>query len=351
MNTASVSQLEQHVGQTMSGQYTLAGVDERTTQFGDRYKTLRLVDYSGQLRVFAWPNAGLLDCVPVKTPTPVRADLYVRRLHGEVIANLQGIHELEPHEIKNAAALLSFEACPPGARPALAKLVEFVRGLESELLRVFLNRTLLDPRIAAGITTCKGSQRHHHCEPGGLLTHSIEVAEIARDMAGCRLNPLERAITQVAAFLHDLGKLRAVGSGSVRPVHYLLASHESQTVRMLDPHLEWLRARSPEIAAGLNYTLEFLAQAPSERGHARFVGADLVSAADRFSAALANRKRLADLLAKTLPSRRAGVETAPPQSIPSLSPHETAQTYSQSGRSSRRHTQHRNPDSCKGALQ
>jgi hypothetical protein len=120
---------------------------------------------------------------------------------------------------------------------------------------------------------------------------------------------------------------------------------------MLDPHLEWLRARSPEIAAGLNYTLEFLAQAPSERGRARVVGADLVSAADRFSAALANSKRLADRLAKTLPSRRAGVETAPPQSIQPLSTSETAEAYSQSGRSLRRHSQHRNSNLYKGAFQ
>lgn len=100
------------------------------------------------------------------------------------------------------------------------------------------------------------------------------------------------------------GKLRAIGSGTIRPTHYLLVSHEAQTTRMLDPHLEWLRARSPEIAAGLDYTFEFLGQHPAERGRALFLAGDLVAAADRMSAALDNHKGLDNLLAKTLPNRQ-----------------------------------------------
>ena len=296
-----VKDLEQHIGATIAGQYTLTSSVERVTQMGDRFKVLNLADCTGSVRVYAWEHSGLLERIPTRSPSPVQATLYVRRFHGEIIANLQAIRELDVHEIGNAAALLSWETCSASARPALAKLADFVVGLEPEILRQFLNRVLNDPRVASGITTCKGSLKHHHHEPGGLLAHSVEVMEIAGDMAGARLNPLEKAITQVAALLHDLGKVRAVGSGSIRPTHYLLVRHEAQTARMLDPHLEWLRDRSPQIAAGLDYTLEFLAQHPAERGRALFLAGDLVCAADRMSAALDNHKSLDNLLAKTLP--------------------------------------------------
>lgn len=295
-----INEFEQHLGATIEGQYTLTSSFERVTQMGDRFKVLNLADCTGSVRVYAWEHSGLLERIPAKSPSPLQATLYVRRFHGEIIANLQSVRELDAHEVNNGAALLARETCSANARPALAKLVDFVGRLEPEVLRQFLNRVLIDPRVASSITTCKGSFKHHHHEPGGLLAHSVEVMEIAGDMAGARLNPLEKAITQVAALLHDLGKLRAVGAGSIRPTHYLLVRHESQTTRMLDPHLEWLRDRSPQIAAGLDYTLEFLAQHPAERGRALFLAGDLVCAADRMSAALDNHKSLGNLLAKTL---------------------------------------------------
>ncbi|MBN8735372.1 MAG: HD domain-containing protein [Xanthomonadales bacterium] len=302
---------EQSIGATIEGQYTLTRSVERVTQMGDRFKVLNLADCTGGVRVYAWEHSGLLERVPATTPTPIQARLYVRRFHGETIANLQAVRELDAHEVDNGAALLAWEACSVNARPALGKLADFVDQLEPKLLRQFLNRVLTDPRIASSITTCKGSFKHHHHEPGGLLAHSVEVMEIAGDMAGARLNPLEKAMTQVAALLHDLGKVRAVGSGNIRPTHYLLVSHESQTIRMLDPHLEWLRDRSPQIAAGLDYTLEFLAKHPAERGRALFLAGDLVCAADRMSAALDNHKGLDSLLAKTLPKQQ---PKAPPSS-------------------------------------
>lgn len=296
----------------VEGHYTLREVAARATQSGDPYKQLTLVDCSGSLRVYVWENSGLLDLVPCRTPVPVHAALLVRQLHGETIANLLGIHALEVQEVTNAAALQSWPDCPAVARPALATLVEFVQALQPNLLRAFLNRALLDPRIAGGLTTCKGSQHHHHHEPGGLLAHSIEVMEIVGDMVRARLTPLETSIAQVAALFHDLGKLRTIGSGSVRPVHYLLASHESQTSRLLDPHLEWLRARAPEIAAGLDYTLSYLAQPASDRGHAHFLAGELIRAADHMSAALRNHRRLEDLLAKTLPEGQRQAARLPP---------------------------------------
>jgi hypothetical protein len=312
MSTPTIARLDQHAGNTVTAQGTLVRVDERRTQLGDRYKVISVADYTDNIRVYTWENSGFLDRVPSKTPAHVQADLYVRRFQGEVIANLRAIRELDAHEVGNAAALLPLDRCPPGARPALAKLVAFVESLEPQMLRDFLNRVLLDPRIGGSIATCKGSQRHHHREEGGLLTHSVEVMEIAGDMARSRLDPVECAITQVAALLHDLGKLRTVGAGTVRPIHYLLASHEAQTSRLLDPHMEWLRERDPALAAGLDYTLGFLERSTSERGQAQFLAGELVQAADRMSAALGNHRRLDDLLTKTLPNHRRATDKQRP---------------------------------------
>ncbi|HEU0276580.1 MAG TPA: hypothetical protein VFQ95_01980, partial [Rhodanobacteraceae bacterium] len=96
---------------------------------------------------------------------------------------------------------------------------------------------------------------------------------------------------------------------------YRLANHESQTVRLLDPYLEWLWVRDREIAAGLNAIFAYLLQPAATRGKADFLGAQLVVYADRTSAALDDHRRLADLLARTLPRRRTTARrpSRPPQ--------------------------------------
>ena len=216
---SKINLLKDHQDQVVSGQYLLREVTDRQTQHGDRYKTMRFSDCSGDIRVYAWESSGLLECLPLTMPARVHANLYVRSFNSSLIADLRNIHVLEPHEVTNAAALLALQDCPEIAQPALSKLVNLVDTLEPPELCDFLNRVLMDERIADGLVTCKGSQAHHHQSPGGLLEHSVEVMEIARDMAGDRLSALECSIIQIAALLHDLGKLRSIGSGRVRPVH------------------------------------------------------------------------------------------------------------------------------------
>jgi hypothetical protein len=181
-------------------------------------------------------------------------------------------------------------------------VAELVDSLSSPNLRRFLNRVLLDGRIGRPLLTCRASQTHHHADPGGLLVHSVEVMESCTTSLACsKMSALELDITRIAALLHDIGKVRTVGSGRVRPVHCKLVRHETQTNRLLEPHLEWLRTRDPSAAAGLDYIFDFLAQPAGSRAYARFVGAELVADADHQSTAFANRRRLCDLLEQTMP--------------------------------------------------
>lgn len=304
MNRTRIRALAERVGDTVNGQYTLLSSELRRSRAGAPYQVLRLADCSGDLTAYVWENSGLVERLPLRIPCRVTATLCVRQLDYALVANVIALRELAVHEVDNAASLWPLSRCPEAARAAFAELVDFVEQLPPGSLRGFLNRVFSDPRIAAGFMTCKASQRHHHPACGGLLIHSIEVMAIAAAMARDRLDPLEQAITQVAALLHDLGKVRTVGSGTVRPVHYLLASHEVQTLRLLDPHLEWLRDQDPPSAAGIEYILSFLAAPASTRGRARFLGAEIVVSADRESAALDGRYRLDDLLGAVLPGSR-----------------------------------------------
>lgn len=289
---------------TVDGQFLLRGCQLRNTRSGAPFKALTLHDATGRVTAYAWEASGTLEQIPGQDGAAVQAHLNLRRLNNRIVANVQHIRPLECYEVHTAAELLPYEDCPKPTRPALAKLVAFNQSLAPDDLRQFLNRVLLDHAIGIPLLRCKGSQQHHHAEIGGLLTHSMEVAAIASDMAAGRLSGLECAIVELGALLHDIGKLRSVGATTTRPVHTQIVRHESQTQRLLEPHLTWLRQRCPEAATGLEYILDFLARPKQQRGYATFLGAELVINADHMSAALANEKRLAKLLDKTTPGRR-----------------------------------------------
>jgi len=239
----------------------------------------------------------------IQTPAPVQAVFRTRELDGCIIGDRLLLYVVGEPDIANATRLLPVSSCPECARPALRALIEWTDSITSPILLRFLNRVLLDPRIGQPLLGCRASQHDHHSEQGGLLVHSMEVLEISASMARQRLSKLELEIVEVAALLHDIGKLRAVGSDRVRPVHCKLVRHETQSNRLLEPHLEWLRALDPDIAAILDYTFDFLSQPCATRGYARFVGPEIICYADRLSAALAKPRRMVDLLRQTMPRR------------------------------------------------
>lgn len=316
-----LNEFQNHLGETVEGQFLLTKSSERLTQDGQRrYKRLHLEDATGEQSTYVWESSALLERIPFLTPVPVLATVKLRTLNNDIAADLRAIRQLEVHEVENAAALLPFQSCPESARDALAALVAFNASLAPSYLREFLNRVLLDRRVASVLTTCRGSQSHHHNEPGGLLIHSMEVFAIATNMIQGRMTDLESAITQIAAILHDTGKLRSVGPDHVRPVPNKFVRHETQTNRLLEPHLEWLRDRDPRAAAGLEYIFDFLGQTRTERGHGKFAGADAVVYADHLSAAIERGKSLNYLLRGT-PLAKASNITAMPARVAVISGH------------------------------
>lgn len=81
-----------------------------------------------------------------------------------------------------------------------------------------LYQPLLD-NFAAFVQQCPASEAHHHCDRGGMLTHSLQVAKLAMDGRKGRMLPPGAAAEEVnrqqhawtyaifsAALLHDVGK-------------------------------------------------------------------------------------------------------------------------------------------------
>lgn len=295
--TLTAADFEQLPGWTARGAFYLTGCVYTRLSGGEIRARLRLADGSGELLGMFDSNVEVVRRLVLDAPVIVTGEVYAWR-QATPLMRVHSLRPAGPDDITCAAAMLPLSNCPPDAVPALHRLIELERALPAPLSG-FLRRVLLDPRIGLPFLRCRASVSHHHHMLGGLLIHSTdgldEIALIVRTMNPD--DPFAPALAQLGYLLHDIGKLRTVGDLR-RPLNWRVLAHETHNFLMLAPHLDWLEAQSPDLAAGLKYTFEYIATPADRRGYARFLPAEVVIQFDRWSAASHNNRTLRGLLGR-----------------------------------------------------
>lgn len=122
----------------------------------------------------------------------------------------------------------------------LARFEALVDTVEEPYLRQLLDR-VLDKQQAYWPLYCNAyaAEKMHHAYPGGLLHHSVEVAELC--FAFCDVIPtLSRDLLVTCALLHDIGKLdemdHGLGAGEYTDVG-VLSGHIMSGVLKLRPFM------------------------------------------------------------------------------------------------------------------
>jgi 3'-5' exoribonuclease len=213
------------------------------TRSGDPYLALELGDRGGSVKARAFRDADLLagrfergDLVRVKG----RAELF----RDEVQLSVQEIAKVEPSE-QDAADFL------PVSKRDLDELEGFYEQLAREVydpgLAALLGGLLADKELRAGLRRApcslpeagpgSGRGSSHHAFLGGLLEHSVAVAQMALEL--CAVHPrLDRDLLLCAALVHDLGKTReyAYGAEVTRTEEGLMLGHVELGLRLIAAH-------------------------------------------------------------------------------------------------------------------
>ena len=237
-------------GDSVEAVFACTRKERLLTRAGDPYLAIELSDQGGSVKGRAFRDADLLagrfergDLVRVRA----RAELF----RDEVQLAVQQIARVELSE-HDAARFL------PVSHRDLDELEGFFEQLAREVydpgLAALLGRILADEELRAGLrrapcslvtgrgvpeaSTGRSSRSSaHHAFLGGLLEHTVAVAQMALEL--CAVHPrLDRDLLLCAALVHDLGKTReyAYGAELTRTEEGRMLGHVELGLRLIAEH-------------------------------------------------------------------------------------------------------------------
>ena len=205
-------------GESVDAVFACTRKQRLLTRTGDPYLALELRDSSGTLPARAFRDADLL-AGAFERGDLVRARGRVERFRGDLQLALERVERVELAP-ELAARFL------PVSRRDLDELEGFFEHLAREVydppLRALLDSILADRELRAelrrapcSLPAAAGAARQgaHHAFLGGLLEHTVAVAQLALEL--CAVHPrLDRDLLLCAALVHDIGKTREYAYGA-----------------------------------------------------------------------------------------------------------------------------------------
>jgi 3'-5' exoribonuclease len=221
------------------------------TRTGDPYLAVELRDASGTLQARAFRDADLL-AGAFERGDLVRARGRAERFRGELQLALDRVERVELGD-EQAARFL------PVSRRDLDELEGFFEHLARELydppLRALLEAILADRELRAELRRAPcalpatgparpGRSNAHHAFIGGLLEHTVAVAQLALEL--CAVHPrLDRDLLLCAALVHDIGKTREYAYGAE-----ISLSEEGRMLGHIELGLRAIAAHAPAALTG-----------------------------------------------------------------------------------------------------
>ncbi|HEY2637747.1 MAG TPA: HD domain-containing protein, partial [Solirubrobacteraceae bacterium] len=196
-------------GDAVDGVFACTRKDRLTARTGTSYLALELRDRSAAIPARAFRDADVLSG-RFERGDLVRVRGRVERFRDELQVDVTSIARAEASEADPGAFL-------PVAYRDLDELDGMLEALAGEVrdptLGGLLGRVLGDGEIRAGMRRAPCTRAGHHAYLGGLLEHTVAVAQLGHELA--TLHPrLDLDLLLAAALLHDVGKVREFTYGA-----------------------------------------------------------------------------------------------------------------------------------------
>jgi 3'-5' exoribonuclease len=186
-------------GSRVDSTLALRAKELRTARSGEPYLVMELSDKTGSISaVYFRPSSAALD-VPVGAVVAVQGS----------VTSFRGSRRITVTAMRPADEWQAGDLMSQGPRSAEELAGEFTRlasSVKHQGLKALLREVFRDKEFFTRFSACPGSQSYHHAYLGGLIEHTVAVADHCAHVAG-RYDGVDRDLLVSAALLHDVGKV------------------------------------------------------------------------------------------------------------------------------------------------
>ena len=242
-------------GKIVEQVFLVAEKDLRTTKKGALFISARLRDRTGERPAVMWDaTQALFAAIPQGGYALVKGRI------GEFGGALQIVIEAMRPARESEVDLDDFLPVGPGdVEKQFARLKDVMGQVQRPALKAFLEAVWADEALVAMLKRAPAAEKLHHAYIGGLLEHTLGVAETA--VLICRQYPqLDCDLLLVGVLWHDIGKTRELAYQ--QSLGYTdagkLVGHIVQGVLMLEEKIQAARASGTEFPNELANVLRHL---------------------------------------------------------------------------------------------
>lgn len=183
-------------GRQVWGKYLLLEKVDRRTRDGKAVSNLRLGDLTGEIDAVVWDSCNITGVIEAGTVIGILGDtsVYANRLQ----LTARRIKGLDDHPG-------SFQKSVEGLERLQRRFVDHVDSLEDPYLKQLVVK-VFSGETRERFFRAPAARKIHHQYAGGLLEHTLAVAELCLEAAK-HYPDLNRDLVLTGALLHDLGKI------------------------------------------------------------------------------------------------------------------------------------------------
>lgn len=280
-----IRELNRKQGETFSGCYRVMHPSNKYSRQGVPFQVFQLADRSGVLPAFLWLEQ-LAEPPQLVNNSFVQVSGVLRVNNEQCTATIRSIRILEVNS--DPIRLIPSSWCQN--QNLLERLHDICNSIEILPLRKLLLNIFSNNSICERFVSIPASIEHHHSYESGMLEHAVECAEMVRSIR--LLDKQMSELAQVAAILHDIGKVRTMTCRGFSDAGFIL-HHDLLTLEIIAPYLTELESEWPNGALALRYLLCWR-NVPFRQSSPLIAAAEAVIASDRLSCAVNLEKRAFD---------------------------------------------------------
>ncbi|MCL2373210.1 MAG: HD domain-containing protein [Defluviitaleaceae bacterium] len=172
------------------------------TRAGKTYYALKLQDRTGAIDAKVWELTS--DIQNFEEGDVVKIDANVQSYNNELQIKINKLRKSTEGEYSDTDYIPVTEK---DIEAMFAQLTGMIKSIENKFVKTLLENIILKDETRMQLLKTHSAAKHmHHSCKGGLLEHTVSIAEICDFMCG-RYRHINRDILMAGALLHDIGKL------------------------------------------------------------------------------------------------------------------------------------------------